>query len=152
MMTANELIVGTVLGALTGLSLPQYTVPKPTPRVVREMRLVSVVDGDTYDLAPIMVHRVRLSNADTWESRQVNRPGSDKISDEELAKGKLAAMAVEQLFKGGTLYVEYDISRKTNDTRKDHFGRDLVTVTVVPAGSITGIEVGEWLKKHGHTR
>jgi len=117
------------------------------PVTVREVALVEVVDGDTYDVAETIRHRVRLANADTWESRRVRRSSGDRtVSDEELAKGKRAKEQVEAKLRAAGRLLLVSRPRDGGTWERDNFGRVLGEVKA------DGADVGAWLKANGHTR
>ncbi len=121
------------------------------PVHVQEVRVIEVVDGDTYVVEPIATRiKLRLANADTWESRRVRRLGEGAISDEELAKGQAAKRAVDELLRSGRVFVETRPGKNREPVHADSFGRPLALVRVESGGKV--IDVGEWLKEQGHTR
>lgn len=149
-------VVALVVAAAAGT--PPYAPPwnggnvLPPIGTVQEVRVVGVVDGDTYDVEPIAVRiRVRLANADTWESRHVQRTGSGTISDEEIEKGKAATAAVIGQMNGRHVYLVTRPGEHGEPTRLDNFGRTLAEVLVSQDGT-TATNLGDWLRANGHTR
>jgi hypothetical protein len=114
----------------------------PRPADIYEATVVNVADCDTYDVERRWVERIRLSNADTWESRLVRRAGAtvDDIKA-EIAKGKAAAQAAEKKLLGQRVTVEI-----RPPGARDNFGRALGRVWHEDQ------DVGVWLEKNGHTR
>lgn len=118
-----------------------------------EVRVLSVIDGDTYWVEPVDNRMlVRLANADTWESRRVRRAGFGPISDEEIAKGRVAKGAVEALLSSGRVYLDTKPSKDGEAISRDSFGRVLGTVKVYQIGDSRLVDVGQWLSANGHTR
>lgn len=118
-----------------------------------QVRIIEVIDGDTFVVEPVNNRfRVRLSNADTWESRQVNRAGSGKISPEEIAKGKAATKASSDLFSSSQyIYFIYKSDdRQHSPVTLDSFGRRLGEIESVKDSQT--INLGVFLKANGHTR
>jgi len=140
--------VATVTASLVLLAQDR---PLPVPHTVQPVTLLSVTDGDTYWVQPDVRWEIRLSNADTWESRSVRRTGSGSITKAEIAKGKAATAAVEQLLKSGKLYLDVEHDPKTGEMARDNFGRLLGRVIVKQQdGTVT--DVGVWLTANGHVR
>lgn len=112
----------------------------------REIEIMRVIDGDTYSVRPVEEMIVRLSNADTWESRKVRRKGDKTvITTTEIDKGKKAREAVLDLIKLKRVWLE------TGKDHRDSFGRELGRIYVIEESGME-IDLGEWLTKNGHTR
>jgi endonuclease YncB( thermonuclease family) len=141
--------------ALMSVSTFDATVPPPAdPSVtVTEVRIVDVIDGDTYVCEPVNNRfTVRVANADTWESRRVRRAGSGEITDAEIARGLEAKDKVLELLCSGPVYVVSKPSSKHEAVERDSFGRILARVRVQPFDGSGDVDVGDWLAAHGHTR
>jgi endonuclease YncB( thermonuclease family) len=105
-----------------------------------------VKDGDTFvcDIAlgfgvVLDDQPARIAAFDAWESRRIRR--SVPISDEELAKGKLAAAALADIFAKAQR-----IEARPARPLRDVYGRLLLHV------SVDGRDLGELMTSLGHSR
>ena len=125
-----------------------------TPHTVMRVVIVRVLDGDTYVAERTQRFKIRLSDADTWESRHVQRTGSDEITDEEILRGLKAKKEVAELLASGEVYAITTPGEQGEDTLRDNFGRVLARVYVRRKGDRDWetVSVGQWLRQHGHAR
>jgi endonuclease YncB( thermonuclease family) len=108
--------------------------------------VLAVHDGDTITARIGMPFGLsvegpcRLVGFDAWEITR-NRRTVGVITDDELAKGKLARDALALLLQSGAPYC-------TTDGKRDPYGRMLITLYVGP----TRIDVAKYMKTNGHVR
>ncbi len=116
---------------------------------------VDLIDGDTvafkvlnlpYNVA-IVNRKIRDNSYDTWESRLVQRSTGPEVTDEEIAKGKLAKEAFNNLLKDGDLFVMPPVK----EPKFDSFGRLLGKLYIKQKDGVI-LDVGKYMKENGHTR
>ena len=97
-------IVGVALVATCAMVWRMGVTQEPGTIYRYEVIVDRVVDGDTIDVRPVRVDRVRLKKADAWESRKSRR--DPPVTDEEVRKGKAATRAVQELLRGKRVWLE----------------------------------------------
>lgn len=116
-----------------------------------ELTEIKVADGDTITARIALGWRVsigpesiRASNYDAWESTRI-RKTIGPITEEEIAKGKTAAKALEGLLGNGAVYCV-----PNGGGQRDAYGRILGELWVKRNGE--WIDVAAWMKDQGHIR
>jgi endonuclease YncB( thermonuclease family) len=109
-----------------------------------------VIDGDTLEVDIIFSWDLTLRNQtvrclgyDAWESSKRRR--SVKVTDEEVAKGKLATSAFAKLLDSASAV--YLVPGKRP---RGPYGRILATVMCRVDGR--RVDVADWMMSHGHVR
>ena len=87
---------------------------------------------------------MRSASFDAWEVTKTRR--TVKITDEEIAKGKVAKTALEGLLKSGEVFVAPTSSKGSRDS----YGRLLGNLFIKTKDGT--IDVQQWMKEHGHER
>ncbi len=114
--------------------------------------LIHVIDGDTivanirlpWDIM-LSAQMIRAADYDTWESRRVQRAGSNGISDAEIARGKIACEVLKNMLeKADYVYVT------PAPQPRDNFGRILGILSVQNGDTVT--KVGPYMQRNGHDR
>lgn len=110
-----------------------------------EAKIVKVIDGDTFtaDLhvgfdIVLSGQTVRIYGFDAWELSRARR--TVNVTDAEIAKGKSAKIALEQLLRGAERVEVREVMGR------DPFGRRLLEVYA------DGKEVGRTMRDKGHER
>lgn len=125
----------------------------PPPATVAAYQLVEVVavDGDTVNARILLPWKVslgpesiRASNYDAYESRR-NRKTVGPITDGEIASGKAAAKALEELLTNSRVFVVPD-----GNGKRDAYGRILGELWLKRDNE--WVDVSAWMKEHGHVR
>lgn len=139
------------------LLIPGMSVADDPPRTLVPCTVVRVHDGDSFiATVPFLfadgvsrTDMVRVQGADAWEVDQSRAGTVGKISDEEIAKGKVARDAVIVLFgNADAIYLE---PRRKGDIAEPH-GRISAHVWVWNKQTGTLTELAPWLIEHGHVR
>lgn len=112
--------------------------------------VVRVVDGDTIKVnvlfpwdVTLRDQTVRCLGYDAWEASKRRR--SVKVTDEEVAKGKIATTAFTELLDSAT-----DVYLVPGEKSRGPYGRILATVICRVDGR--RVNVADWMQSHGHTR
>ena len=114
----------------------------PQEHSLQEVQIVAIKVGDTFEVRPLATETVRLNNADAWES--CRRRQSVRVTDAEVRKGQAATQAVRELLLDKRVWFLQE------GRRRDNYGRALGRLLV--QNGDTTIDLGDWLKVHGHTR
>ncbi len=123
----------------------------PGQRNRYELTEIKTHDGDTITARIALGWKVtlgpesiRASNYDAYESSRT-RKTVGPITDGELAKGKAAAKALEELLAGSRVYVVTD-----GNGKRDAYGRILGELWLKRDDE--WVDVSAWMKEHGHVR
>lgn len=107
-----------------------------------------VIDGDTIradihlgEGVTLDDRSIRALGYDAWETSRRRR--SVRVTDEEIAKGKMATAALKELFARGEVWVR--ICKK-----RDKWGRRLAELTVRTADG--ELDISQEMKRGGHVR
>lgn len=128
------------------------TTPAAQPSRFIRTSEVRVLDGDTIEARMHFAYGVEMAPQairglgwDCWESRNIVRNGV-RVSPEEIAKGKLAALVLKELIGANTLFIDPD-----GEGRRDVYGRPLARFYVRPdKGEL--IDVARFMRDNGHQR
>lgn len=142
-------VVSGVVTALAGEEAPRQ--PVASGNLAGSLcEVTRVVDGDTFKVNIVFPWNVTLRNQtvrclgyDAWESSKRRR--SVKVTDEEVAKGKLATSAFSELLNSASAV--YLIPGKRP---RGPYGRILATVMCRVDGK--RVNVSDWMRSHGHVR
>ena len=151
-VTLLVLIVAVVSGVVTVLTGEE--VPR-RPAVSGDQagaicEVTRVVDGDTLKVnvlfpwdVTLRDQTVRCLGYDAWESSKRRR--SVTVTDEEVAKGKLATSALS-----GLLDLSSAVYLVPGTRSRGPYGRILATVMCRVDGR--KVDVADWMRSHGHVR
>lgn len=112
----------------------------PEPCEIRYARIIRVIDADSFVAEFCVQERIRLANADAWESHKTNRSGFP-VTEEELALGQQAKHAVSNMLLNEQVVIEV-----RPPGSRDNFGRILGRVY------FDGRDLADYLEAHGWIR
>ena len=142
-------VVSGVVTALAGEEDPRQSVA--SGKLAGALcEVIRVVDGDTLKVhivfpwsVTLRDQTVRCLGYDAWESSKRRR--SVKVTDEEVAKGKLATSAFGKLLDSASAV--YLVPGKRS---RGPYGRILATVMLRVDGK--RVDVADWMMSHDHVR
>lgn len=153
----QELMIAVVAGCLAAWGALPLQEESAGPRVVVPIAVLDVKDGDTI-LADLLLpwdvtlrgQSIRENSYDAWESsKRRQSEAAGPITDEEVAKGKIATDALKALLAEGEVFLEPQ-RKEGSYGERDVFGRVLGKLWV--HRDEKWIDVGKEMIRAGHDR